>query len=336
MVFYTDYSLDQLNTFNIKAKAEIFIEISSISDLEGYIRRKKYFERPRFILGNGSNVLFTSNFDGVVLKNCLSGIEVLAENEDEISIKVASGENFDNFVQYCAKNRYCGIENLSGIPGTVGASAVQNIGAYGQEASQIIECVEYYNFETCQIENIKAQDCKFEYRSSIFKNELKDKAFIISVTYKLKRKFEACVSYGNLAELLKEYPILTPLIMRRTIIATRNEKIPDFKEFGNAGSFFKNPEITKTIADKLLTKEKDLKTFPIKNGNVKLSAGQLIDLCGFKGIKEGNVGIAENQALVIINLGNATGKEILTFSKKIAKSVKERFGVKLEPEVCII
>ena len=336
MLFYTDYSLEPLNTFNVKAKADIFIEITSAADLEGYQRRKKYFDLPRLILGNGSNILFTKNFQGTVLKNSIKGIEVVSEDNEKAVVKAASGEDFDTFVQFCAKKRLCGIENLSAIPGTVGAAAVQNIGAYGQEASQTIQEVEYYNFETAKIETIAAKDCKFEYRGSIFKTDLAGKVFITAVTFCLSKNFTPCTEYGKLQELLKDTPIITPMIMRRVISTYRASIIPDTKEYGNAGSFFKNPVITEAAAKKILAESPELKTYPADKGKVKLAAGQLIDLCGFKGANEGKVGTAENQALIIVNLGKATGKEIHTFANKIAKAVKEKYGVKLEPEVTIV
>lgn len=336
MLFYTDFQLENSNTFNISAKADFYYEIASRADIDAFVYKRKYFDMKRLILGNGSNVLFTKDFDGVVLKNNMKGVDIITENDDEVIIKVASGENFDDFAALCARKRYCGIENLSGIPGTVGGAAVQNIGAYGQEIKNLISEVEYYSFDNYEINTLKTDECQFGYRSSIFKTDLADKIFITAVTFKLSKKFTPNISYGNLQEKLGENPILTPAIIRRTIIATRDEKIPNPKEFGNAGSFFKNPEITSAAAKKLKEQFPELKQFDQPNGKVKLSAGQLIDLCGFKQMPDPNVSVANNNALIMINLGNATGKEIVAYSKKIQKAVKEKFGVKIEPEVVFV
>lgn len=335
MLLYSDFSLRNSNTFNIDAKAEFYFEIADRQDLDAFIRKRKYFDMPRIILGNGSNMLFTKDVKGVVLKNLLKGIEILQESDDDAVVRVASGEDFDNFVQFCVKKRFFGLENLSGIPGTVGASVVQNIGAYGVEVKSCVQEVEYYDFEHYEFDKISAEDCKFGYRDSVFKSELKDRAFITSVTYKLTKKFTPVLNYGNLEEKTKDIEILTPAILRRVIIATRNARIPDFKEYGNAGSFFRNPEVTKAAATKLASSFPELKMFDLESGKVKLSAGQLIDLCGFKLTPDPTVGVAETNALIVINLGGAKGKEIVAFAKKIEKAVKEKFGVKLEPEVII-
>ncbi len=337
MLIYTDYSLKDSNTFNIKAKADAFVEIASVQDIDTVLKRKKYSDLPRLILGNGSNMLFTKDFKGIVLKNSIKGIEVITETDDYIIIKVCSGENFDDFAAYCAKNRYYGPEFLSGIPGSMGGAVVQNIGAYGHELSMFVEEVEYYNTESYEINKISAANGKFGYRQSIFKSELAEKAFILSATLKLaKGKYNPDISYGNLKDKLADKPILTPVMVRKAVIDTRDEKIPNPKEFGNAGSFFKNPEISKASAEKLKSQFPELKQFDQPNGTVKIPAGQLIDLCGFKQMPDPNVSVANTNALIMINLGNATGKEIVAYSKKIQKAVKEKFGIKIEPEVVFV
>jgi UDP-N-acetylmuramate dehydrogenase len=336
MLLYSDFSLKDSNTFNLAAKAEYYFEIAERQDLESFIRKRRYFEMPRIILGNGSNIVFSKDFKGVVLKNLLSGIEVLQDDDNQAVVKVSSGEDFDKFVDFCVKKHYFGLENLSGIPGTIGASAVQSIGAYGVDVKNYIQEVEYYDFADYSFKTIKGEDCKFGYRDSIFKNDLKDNAFVTSVTFKLEKKFVPILDYDYLRQRLSEFQILTPNIVRRVILAIRSERIPDFRQFGNAGSFFKNPELTKAAAEKLKAQFPELKAYEQENGKVKLAAGQLIDLCGFKKTEEGaKVGVAKNNALIMLNLGNATGKDILAYAKKIEKTVKEKFGIKLEPEVVI-
>ncbi|MCR5453625.1 MAG: UDP-N-acetylmuramate dehydrogenase [Bacteroidales bacterium] len=337
MVFYTDYTLEGCNTFNIKAKANVFYEVSYQSDLDAFVRKRKFMDMPRLVLGNGSNVLFTKKrFKGVVLKNEMRGIEIISENPDDVIVKVASGEDFDEFVAFCLKKRFHGAENLSGIPGSVGGAVVQNIGAYGQELKNLVEEVEYYDFDDYEVHTISCNDCKFGYRDSIFKNEFKDKTFVLSVTFRLSKKFEPIVGYGALQERLSEFVMLTPMLVRRTILAIRYEKIPDPKQYGNAGSFFKNPDISPALAKKLGLGHPEVKMFLQPDGNYKVPAGQLIDLCGFKRNPDPNVCVAHTNALILINLGDAKGKEILDYAKKIKKSVKARFDIKLEPEVVIL
>jgi len=337
MLFYTDYSLRDSNTFNISAKCDVFAEIASADDIDTVIKRRKYSEMPRLILGNGSNMLFTKNFKGIVLKSAIKGITLITENDSEAIIKVGSGENFDNVCAYCAKNRYFGPEFLSGIPGSTGGAVVQNIGAYGHELSQFAVEVEYYNMETYEVNTISAQECRFGYRESIFKTDLAGKAFILSATLRMPNgKYEPDISYGNLKDKLADSPILTPAIVRRAVISTRDEKIPNPKEFGNAGSFFKNPEIPAKTAQKIKEQFPEVKQFNLPNGNVKLPAGQLIDLCGYKQMPDEKVGVAPSNALIMINLGNASGNDVLAYAKKIQKSVKDKFGVKIEPEVVVV
>jgi len=336
MLIYSDFSLKEANTFNIDAKAAIYIEIAGLDDIENFVRKRKYFEMPRLVLGNGSNILFTKDFKGVVLKNLMKGIKVLKEDDESVTIKASSGEDLDGFIEYTLKNRWSGLENLSSIPGTVGGATFQNAGAYGAEVKNYVTEIEYYDFEDFTLKSIKAEDCKFGYRTSIFKTDFLDKVFITAVTFKLSKKFSAIVTYGNLEERLKEFAVLTPSIMRRVITAIRKEKLPDYKKLGNAGSFFKNPEITKAAFEKLFKDFPDLRNYPTENGGIKLSAGQLIDICGFKKPEEGaRIGVAKYNALVMVNLGGATGKDAVNLMKQIQKAVKEKFGIKLEPEVVI-
>lgn len=326
MLLYSDFSLKGSNTFNVEAKADIYFEISDRKDLDTFVRKRKYFDMPRLVLGNGSNVLFTKDFKGAVLKNSMTGIKTLSEDAETATLQVASGEDFDAFIEYCIKNRLYGLENLSGIPGSLGGAVVQNAGAYGIEVKDFVQEVEYYDFDTFEVGKLTAQECKFGYRDSVFKNGLRNKIFIMSVTLKLYKRFSPVLNYGNLDREVSEIRVLTPMILRRVILAIRYEKIPDWHNYGSAGSFFKNPEITREKADTLLQKFPMVKTYPQENGNVKLPAGQLIDLCGFKNIVSDDmkVGVAKTNALIIVNLTNtAKGREIAAFAKKIEKAVKE-------------
>ncbi len=336
MIFYTDYSLEGSNTFNIKVKASVFYEVAYRSDLDTLLRKRKFMEMPRLVLGNGSNVLFTKNFRGVVLKNEMKGIQVLKEDEDYAVVKAASGEDFDEFIAYCTKKRFFGTENLSGIPGTVGGAVVQNVGAYGQELKNLIQSVEYYDFDDGDLHTVKCEECNFGYRDSIFKNELKDKTFVTSVTFRLPKRYEPIVGYGTLQDRLADYNVLTPMIVRKAVLQIRYEKIPDYRKLGNAGSFFKNPDLTAAAAEKLGKEHPEVKMFEQPDGSFKIPAGQLIDLCGFKRTPDPTVGVAYTNALILVNIGGAKGKDVLAFAKKIKKTVKERFGIKLEPEVVII
>lgn len=336
MLIYTDYQLEKSNTFNIKAKADAYVEVASVSDIVSITNRRKYSDMPRMIIGNGSNILFTKDFKGIILKSTIKGIEILSENDSEVILKVGSGENFDDVCAYCAKNRYFGPEFLSGIPGSMGGAVVQNIGAYGHELSMFVQEVEYINMSSLDTNIIAGDKCEFGYRNSIFKRK-ESAAFILSATLKLsKGKYNPDISYGNLKDKLSENPILTPAIIRRTVIATRDEKIPNPAEFGNAGSFFKNPEVSKSDAEKLKKNFPELKQFDLPNGNVKLAAGQLIDLCGFKDMPDPKVSVANTNALIMINLGGATGTDVVAYSNKIQKTVKKKFGVKIEPEVVFV
>ncbi|MBO7438375.1 MAG: UDP-N-acetylmuramate dehydrogenase [Bacteroidales bacterium] len=337
MIFYTDYSLEGSNTFNIKAKANVFYEVGLREDLDSFVRKRKLMDMPRLVLGNGSNVLFVKKrFKGVVLKNEMKGIDFVSETDDEVLLKVASGEDFDEFIAFCLKKHLHGAENLSGIPGSVGGAVVQNIGAYGQELRNLVRSVEYFDFEDYEMHTIDNAGCKFGYRDSVFKNELKDKTFITSATFALSKKYVPIVGYGALQERLAGFAVLTPMLVRRAILALRFEKIPDVKQYGNAGSFFKNPDISPEEARKLAVKHPEVKMFEQEDGMFKIPAGQLIDLCGFKRTPDPTVGVAYTNALIVMNLGGAKGKEILEFAKKIKKAVKQRFGIKLEPEVVVV
>jgi len=327
--------LKPFNSFRISATANEFVEINSVNQLQFFIQnhQAKYF----LILGGGSNVLFTKDFAGIILKNQLFGIYVLEQNNQEVLVKVAGGENWHKFVVHCVSNGWGGIENLSLIPGTVGAAPLQNIGAYGVEIKETLVSLEAIDMSTGELKTFNNEQCQFGYRESIFKHELKGKYFISSVTFKLSKNKVPNISYGDIAKLLEEWDITVPSIadVSNAVIRIRKDKLPDPELIGNAGSFFKNPIIE---LQKYLDLQKiypEIKSFPAPEGLVKVPAAWLIEQCGFKGKRFGHVGVHEKQALVLVNYGGGSGKEIIELSKKIIESVKVKFDIKLRTEVNI-
>lgn len=326
------------NTFGISALASQFVEVNSVSQLHNLILEKKLSEIPFLILGGGSNVLFTKDYAGLVLKNNLKGIKVTKEDENHIWVKAAGGEIWHDLVIHCVNKNWGGIENLSLIAGTVGAAPMQNIGAYGIEIKDTFEELDAINIQTCELEKFNNVQCKFGYRESIFKHEAKGKYFITSVTFKLNKKPVLNTSYGDIEALLKEWNIDKPTIadVSKAVIAIRKSKLPDPALLGNAGSFFKNPVIEYSEFEKLQNNYPTLKSFHAPNGKVKIPAAWLIEQAGWKGNRLGNIGVHEKQALVLVNYGGGTGKELIDLAHKIIDSVKEKFGVVLAPEVNII
>lgn len=326
------------NTFGISALASQFVEVNSVTPLQNLIQEKLISENPFLILGGGSNILFTKNYEGLVLKNNLKGIEVSRENENYVWLKAAAGEVWHELVMYCVNKNWGGIENLSLIPGTVGAAPMQNIGAYGVEIKDTFEELEAVNIQTGKLEKFNNEQCKFGYRESIFKHEAKGRYFITTVTFKLKKNPVLNTSYGDIETLLKEWKIDKPTIadVSKAVIAIRQSKLPDPALLGNAGSFFKNPVIEISQFEKLQKNYPTLKSFPAPNGKVKISAAWLIEQAGWKGKRLGNIGVHEKQALVLVNYGGGTGEELIDLAYKIIDSVKEKFEVVLTPEVNII
>ena len=326
------------NTFGISAFASQFVEVSSVSQLQSLIKDKSFSEKPFLILGEGSNVLFTKDYEGLVLKNSLKGIEVTKEDENHIWVRAAGGEVWHNLVMHCVNKGWGGIENLSLIPGTVGAAPMQNIGAYGVEIKDTFEELEALNIQTSELEKFNNEQCKFGYRESIFKHDAKGKFFITSVTFKLNKKPILNTSYGDIETLLKEWNIVKPTIadVSKAVIAIRQSKLPDPTVLGNAGSFFKNPVIEILQFEKLQKDYPALKSFPAPDGKVKIPAAWLIEQAGWKGKRFGNIGVHEKQALVLVNYGGGTGKELIDLAYKIIDSVNGKFGVVLNPEVNIL
>jgi len=328
-------SLKPFNTFGIVVNATQFVEVNQVNQLKEILQQNKL---PLLMLGGGSNVLFTQDFNGLVIKNNIKGIEIVSENNQEIVLKVGAGENWHDFVLNCVSKNYAGLENLSLIPGTVGASPMQNIGAYGVEVKDMIISVEALNKSTLQLESFTNIACEFDYRSSIFKTSLKDKYFIISVTFCLSKKPSINSSYGAINEALENMGVVNPTIqdISRAVINIRSSKLPNPKEIGNGGSFFKNPVVSFTKKNALLEKYPSMPHYLQNDGTFKIAAGWLIEICGWKGKRIANYGVHVHQALVLVNYGGASGSDIFNLSEDIIHSVYQTFGIKLEREVNII
>ena len=329
-------SLKPYTSFGVEANAHYFVDVTSEEELVSLLPTLS--SRPFVILGGGNNMLFTRNYEGMVVRISLSGKEVLEQTADYTLVRVAAGEDWGEFVQYCVNHNYGGIENLSAIPSKVGSVAVQNIGAYGVEAKDVIERVEAVDIATAQPVLLSNAECKFGYRDSVFKHELKDKIIITQVVFKLTNRPMVNTSYGTIQRELSARNIVNPSIreVREVVVAIRQAKLPDTKELGCAGSFFKNPVVLASEVERLQSIYPDLITFPQQGGMCKLSAGQLIEKCGWKGKRQGNVGVYDKQALVLVNYGAATGQEVMDLARQIQQDVAAHFGVKIEPEVVVI
>lgn len=337
MKIFENHSLKNHNTFGVDVKARYFVELNSVDDYKSILRNRELSGMKKVILGEGSNVLFQKDFNGVVIKNCIKGINVAKEDEEIIDIKFGAGENWDEIVEYCVSKGYGGIENLSLIPGLVGAAPIQNIGAYGVELEQVFISLKGIFTENGKTKIFEKDECKFGYRDSIFKNELKGKFVVTEVTLRLSKKPGVNLTYKILQDYCKDKGMKNPTIadIRESVIEIRRSKLPDPVEIGNAGSFFKNPVVNEEKLELILAQNPDLVFF--KSGdNYKIPAGWLIETCGLKGYRKGNVGTYPKQALVIVNYGGASGEEIVSFSKMIQTEVMNKFGIFLIPEVNII
>ncbi len=329
-------SLKELNTFGIDVNAEHFIIINHENELTDLL--KKGNSHNFKILGGGSNLLLTQNIKGTLLKNEIKGIDIVLENEDEVLVRVGGGENWHEFVMWAVARNYGGIENLSLIPGTVGAAPIQNIGAYGVELKDVFEGLNFIHFENGKEISFNHKECNFAYRNSIFKNELKGKIFISRVFFRLsKPPHKINISYGAIKDNLEEKGIKNPSIknISDTIIEIRESKLPNPAAIGNSGSFFKNPEIKEEEFKKIKNKFPNIPSYPMPNNMIKIPAAWLIDQCQLKGVRYGNTGCYKNQPLVLVNYGNATGEEIKSFSERVQGLVKNKFGISISPEVNI-
>ena len=331
-----NYSLKKYNTFGFDVLADYFAQPVSIDEIKEILSVIRAKQLPLLIVGKGSNLLFCDNFHGIVIAPQIMGIDKISEDSDSVFLKVGAGVVWDDFVQHAVNNGWGGIENLSLIPGCVGASPIQNIGAYGVEAKDTIFEVEYIEIATGEKKTISNVDCKFGYRDSVFKHELQNKVIVTHVVFRLNKKPVLYTHYGNIEEELATYSSKTIATVRDVIIAIRQKKLPDPSEIGNAGSFFKNPMVSKQQAEAILAVDEKMQIYPVDEKSVKLPAARLIELAGWKGKRVGNVGVHEQQALVLVNYGQGTGKEILDLARAIQQSVHEKFGVMLELEVNIV
>ena len=335
MIVQKQISLKSYNTFGIDVKAAQFVEVTSSSQLQTILEKNTL---SLLILGGGSNLLLTKDFNGLVIKNNIKGIEIIAEDNSSVTLKVGAGENWHEFVIYCIENNYCGIENLSLIPGNVGASPMQNIGAYGVEVKDVITKVEVVGLKDFTVKEFTNQECNFGYRTSIFKTSEKGNYFITSVTFRLSKRTNLNTSYGAIDAELEKRNVKNPSIkdVSDAVIAIRKSKLPDPKEIGNSGSFFKNPVISEEEKNKILESYSNAPSYPQPDGTFKMAAGWLIEQCGWKGKTIGNYGVHDKQALVLVNYGGAKGSEIFQLSEDIIQSVQQKFNITLEREVNII
>ncbi|MEI8112308.1 MAG: UDP-N-acetylmuramate dehydrogenase [Bacteroidia bacterium] len=331
---YSNYPLQKLHTFGTEASTKYYFEFTETEDLAGFLATNKEWQNLQLlIIGSGSNLLFVNDFPGLIINPNIPGIKIVHEDRNNIWLEVGAGVVWDDLVEYAVFNRWGGIENLSLIPGKVGAAAVQNIGAYGMEIQSQIESVTGFNLETLTENILESTDCQFAYRDSIFKNQLKNSFIITSVVFKLDKFPEFILNYGDLKSETEKLGAINLRNIRKAVIGIRESKLPDPKIFGNAGSFFKNPVIDEVQATPLLNIYPNMPHYPAPENRTKLAAGWLIEHCGWKGFRRGDAGVHEKQALVLVNYGNATGKEIFELSEKIRQSVQDKFGVELEREV---
>ena len=330
-------NIQPYNSFGIDCKAKYFATFRSIKELQELLNDPISKQNELLLLGGGSNMLFTKNFNGLVLKNELTGIYIVKEDADHIWIEAMAGENWHDFVLYAIDHDYGGIENLSLIPGSVGAAPMQNIGAYGVEIKDVFHELEAIHIETGDMVRFTRKRCKFGYRDSVFKNILKNQYIITSVTLKLTKNHEVNTTYGAIEDKLKEKNVTRPTIkhISDAVIAIRRSKLPDPELIGNAGSFFKNPIISTSAFEALQAKYPEVSHYVLNDNQVKLAAGWLIDNAGWKGKTFENYGVHKNQALVLVNYGGAKGKDIYRLSAQISADVKEKYNVELEREVNI-
>ena len=331
-------SLKPYNTFGLNVSARYFFEAHTVEDIKSIVRSDEYISGEHLFIGGGSNVLLTRNVEGMVVRNLLKGIQVVSKDENNVFVRAASGEVWHEFVLYCIANGWAGVENLSLIPGSVGAGPMQNIGAYGVELKDVFHELEALGLTTLELRTFSNEDCLFGYRESVFKHELKNQYFIASVTFKLKLNAVVNISYGAIKQQLNAMGVANPGIkeVSDAVIAIRSSKLPNPTVFGNAGSFFKNPEVDGKMYAELNAKFPSIVGYTLDSGNVKLAAGWLIEQCGWKGKVVGHCGSHKDQALVLVNYGGATGSEIYALALDIKKSVFERFGVVINPEVNVI
>jgi UDP-N-acetylmuramate dehydrogenase len=335
MQFLENFDLSSYNTFGIQARTRYFAKISSVAELTNLSVDHKL---PLMILGGGSNVLFTRDFDGYILRNEIKGIQKTSEDENHVYLRVGAGENWHGFVEYCISHEYAGIENLALIPGFTGASPMQNIGAYGVEIRDVFHRLDAFHLHDREMVSFAAKDCEFGYRESVFKRKFKGLFAISHVEFRLNKKPVFNTRYGAIEQELEKMQVKEPSIraIANAVINIRRSKLPDPAVIGNAGSFFKNPEVTLEKFEVLKSTFPGIIGYPVDNNRIKLAAGWLIEHAGWKGYREGNAGVHDKQALVLVNYGGAKGNDIYALSSKIIDSIRDRYNVELEREVNIV
>ena len=337
MQIHNNISLKPYNTFGIDVSAKYFVSVSSILELKEILSLEGYPEK--LLLGGGSNMLLTKNQDKLVIHVNLKGIEIVSEDDDFVTVKASAGENWHEFVLWCMKNNFGGIENLSLIPGNVGTAPIQNIGAYGVELKDVFVSCEAISLTTFESHIFTKTECDFGYRNSVFKQQEKGKYIITSVTFKFtKQNHKLNINYGTISSELESMNISKPTIqdISKAVISIRESKLPNPKVIGNSGSFFKNPVISKHQFELLLENFPDAPSYPVSENDIKVPAGWLIEKAGFKGKRFGNYGVHKNQALVLVNYGGAKGSDILKLSKLIQKTIGRIFNISIEAEVNIL
>ena len=333
-----NFPLREHNSFCIEAGAHAYLKVTSADQLEAVRKDSELFALPRLTLGGGNNILLTRDFPGLVLHMALRGIAITGEDENHTFVRAAAGEDWQDFVLWSLKQNLGGLENLSLIPGTVGAAPVQNIGAYGAELKDVFQSLTAFDFESSEIVTFTKEDCGFGYRDSIFKHTSRDRYVILDVAFALPKHWQANTRYADVENELaqREVAAPTPRDISDAIIAIRQRKLPDPAQIGNAGSFFKNPTVTTEVRDALKARHPNLVSYPHGDDTHRLAAGWLIDQCGWKGKTIGAAGVYETQALVLVNRGGAKGKEIAELAERIQADVAEKFGISLEPEPVIV
>jgi UDP-N-acetylmuramate dehydrogenase len=337
MEMLENISLKPYNTFGVEANTAHFCVLSNSSDLPDLLSWKTH-DKPMLILGEGSNILFVEDFDGLIVHNALKGISIVEETNEHCILKVSAGENWSGFVDYTVSKGWGGIENLSLIPGTVGAAPIQNIGAYGVELKDVLVALEAVDLGSGEIFHFAHADCEFGYRSSVFKTSLKGRFFITNVLLKLTKTPLLKLDYAPLRKWYGDRPVESISVQEvsEAVKAIRRSKLPDPEEIGNAGSFFKNPVVPVDVAMDLEKRYPEIPLYPVDNTSSKLAAGWLIEKCGWKGRRMGDTGVHEKQALVLVNYGKASGAEVLDLSESVQRDVFDKFGVRLEREVTVV
>ena len=333
---YSDINLVDRNSFGVEQRARTLFEFDSVEELREYF--VEHQPSMWYVLGEGNNTLFTRDYEGTIITPTARRMTILADDAEGVDLRVEAAYNWDALVEWCVEHELWGMENLSAIPSSVGAAPVQNIGAYGAEAKDVITVVEYFDTQTMEVVRLSNAECGFAYRESIFKHELRNRAIILAVEFRLSKTPAPNLGYGDVVGEVERRGGVTLRNIREAICAIRGSKLPDPKVLGYAGSFFKNPVVDEAVASRLLAAYPDMPHYavPGEQGVVKLAAGWLIDKAGMKGYREGSVGVHERQALVLVNHGGAAGADIINFAKRVCDAVAEKFGVNIVPEVNVL